>query len=1261
VKTSSWIRPARRGLSLVLSLSLVLATPVPLFASPARAEFKPDFNLPAMQDYDPLLKDFAEAPWAPPRLGRYDAGDPILDQDPYFMRSQTYRAPFTHPVGRSGTAYMVHRGGIQIHVRGTPLALEIDQPLRPLFEVENFLFFQSTDKSMFLSRFPGGDDYSEGLFFIDKRYIETEMKKPADPRPVPVFFLPLAGGGWTGRIHDVSVEPLTVIALRNDEGEAVTIDLQMIEQIARVLHNNVVMATIMALKHDPVAIGALRSRWLAHAGGAIELPFALPPRGSTAAFGTFFTGVNLDRPEEGIEQVNGRGARVNLDFLPAAHGSDLLTPDVLDRLLFVGKITGTAYIVGLIAQYTILRERMKERRAYIESQEDQIARMEGHAPKKRSGPFFKPRREFRESIDVFSHGLATLSAGIGITSGFVLEYGADRFLKRPGRVGWVRWVLDKTLLYSRRQNEFIGANWQSFYLGVLILGGVDTVGVVLQLLYVSPIFFPWIAKQIGPEMHARISAQFSGAHAQTNNVLTSEVMRNFTGYFVAGAYQYSSSQRQALLEIVRPDVEKQMLREGKNPAESQHQKELNERIEERLELMLVERGLPSRKEFLFSAPSVIRATSQMMGYKVDREELKSSRDHSETGEPNFVLESARWGLLSHALKHAHQAAIELSSSRPGDERVLAAVRILKETKDKYHFVLNALKNPLHVVRALKDAKKVREMLTLFSYEGDIVGGAVKYLDLWDVAKVHPEAAVLAARLYRQALFSLIDDRPEYLRPNRADLYRYQTEAHAEAEARLRSASPEAGFDQADVEIETLEIVKQKTMAEQKRRQIAAWAPEGDDWLARAQTAKAHREAILAVQEAAGPEFEPTPAVQAALRSGRMDWLQAADDTQIDDGTRLLSRRPDLMDVYKETYRAALARTVGLHTAENAVDSGRLHRLRELVGVEEKVQRRFEPNPSYEIALRTGNLNLLGSLESLDAQIDRRIEAGLARRDPALVEDFREYRRGNIDLHERLEAMEGPHLLVERAKEAAENDIRQNMEHNPGWRQYHDQLDNVGRIRFLAHQYADAFLAKYVELTVSNSTVVGLTSEAQPGVFQKLRQLKLPRGDSFIGRSVRTVLRAMESPMDNTAYRAGLSGWLRRNVPWYQDAKTALQLNFRIMWVYLTIGYLTQYYIWQVKFTWPTALFFLWTGSLTSIVHYWTDRLMMNMGVRPMSNTWSKVKYSILYTWLTYPSYIPFFFYYESFLQFWSRWVTMPLYEFLEPAIKMCERLLSAVF
>ncbi|NJL25282.1 MAG: hypothetical protein HC902_08955 [Calothrix sp. SM1_5_4] len=160
------LRTFRSWVSLVVSASIFVATPAPLFAGSSRSQegYRPDYNFTNLQEYDPLFKEFAEVAWAPPKMGPYDANDPILDQDPYFMRSQGYAAPFRH-TGGEGTAYQTAPGRVQILLPGAPARLRsANLSLRSSNSITIFSFKARTNSS-FWPVFRAGTITARGCFF----------------------------------------------------------------------------------------------------------------------------------------------------------------------------------------------------------------------------------------------------------------------------------------------------------------------------------------------------------------------------------------------------------------------------------------------------------------------------------------------------------------------------------------------------------------------------------------------------------------------------------------------------------------------------------------------------------------------------------------------------------------------------------------------------------------------------------------------------------------------------------------------------------------------------------------------------------------------------------------------------------------------------------------------------------------------------------------------------------------------------------------
>ncbi|MEK6554980.1 MAG: hypothetical protein AABZ31_07065, partial [Bdellovibrionota bacterium] len=543
---------------LALSLSLIIALPVQALQKPLPALPKQNAEIPTQFSNDPVFEKFKQSSWKTPAYGPFDAQDPILDNSPYFMADQNWSTTQAHSADL--TQSRSTSNGLQIQIKQSKRALTIHAPLRPLFETSEFLIFKASSEELFKAKAGGESDAADqGLFFIDKSLLtyESTLRHRA-PAPVPIFFLPLFGRGWAGTVNATLDSDFEVLALRTNNGSSQTLDLQSLRDLSKVYQTNILSIRMSQLRNEPSVLKAEFER-ARQSKTNVEVPPVSLPRGSTAVFGMYATGLDLDRPNRSESELISKWKSLdklkNL-LLPQAVASDLLSPDVIERLLIVSKITSAVAVTSIVAQYTVLKERMKERRAFIESRQDQARAEKGLAPIDRSSVAFKAKRGFKESIDVFTHGLATLASGISTASGYIIEYGADKFFGKEGSSphGLIRKFLEYTFIYSRKQNEFIASNFQTFVLGVLILGGIDTAFVVLQLLFVSPFFFPWAAQVFGDNMRERVQKDFSGGNENMNNIITSEIMRNLSAYFVSGAYSYSSSQRQKILEDLRPEI-----------------------------------------------------------------------------------------------------------------------------------------------------------------------------------------------------------------------------------------------------------------------------------------------------------------------------------------------------------------------------------------------------------------------------------------------------------------------------------------------------------------------------------------------------------------------------------------------------------------------------------------------------------------------------------------------------------------------------------
>lgn len=1085
---------------LTLTLILTLAVPAEVFAQAVKPQ--ETFDYAKVFAGDPMWDDFVQAPWVQPKYGPFDKGDTLLDQDPYFLRSQAWVK--SGAISGDSVAFVEGTRALSLQIPSSEFRLVLNGNFRAVFETEAFIFLQNTNPQLFTKKSDSDESPAEGLFYIPKDYMLSESQ--GAKRPVPVLFLPLHGTGWTQTINAVSFAEGDLLAISNPTGNQETIEFEDVHALTKLYLFNLRLAVIQKLKNNP---DLMKTTFAKIQSGSLppEFPFVLPARGSTAGFGMFYTTLDLDQPDGSIAKIKTQPSYFSNIFLPKAHADDLLSPDFLNRLLIIGGIVSTALVASIVLKYTVLKERMAERRAYVQERKDDLARKTGkevqHPPQTRLNHV---TREAKEIVDVFSHSLATVSGFVTTSTGYLLEYMAD---KLPGKTGYspngyVRRFLEYTFLYSRNQGENIAANWNTFILGVAVLGTIDTAFVALQLLVVSPIFFPWASQAFGNRIEERVTNSFSGGNEDMNNIVTSEIIRNLSAYVASGAYSYSSEVRNTMIEIVGPEITKEMRAKGLDPALKENETEFKKRLEARIDRLLIERGLPSRKEFLFSAPSTVRKIAHFLGYEVGNILPKSEGN---TEKDKFILEQSRWGIVGYSLKRALEAAQELSVTSNGPE-VNSAIQVLQSLQTRFHVLKRMVTNWRHPWQNLKDAVDVRRALTLLSYDGPIVGNGLRYKDLWKKFNGDQAGAELAGKLFRQSLFGLIQDQPAYLQPSSEDSAKFLLEALKQAQEEAKELTDS---NAEYVLLRSFEILKKKILERQAAAAANDWKPAKQGWLERWQRRRAHEAAVKATSS-----HVPT-------NTDDLEVLKNASH-----------------EAYREEYRKALARQVGLHV--------------------------LPPEKS---------------------------------------------------------------ALVRMAMKAADSATEDSIKNNQGKAAYIETLHEIEKVQFKSHLYANNFLTAYTELTYNNSTVVPLTSSEQPGRLQWLRQLSFVDSDTFMGRTLTKVLRGAESLVDATAFGPGLEFWARRNFPFAIDAKVIANQKMRGIWTAATVGWAGSYYIWQVKFPWDTYVFFFLTLGFTSMASQWLDRFNMNLGNRPMEGIGSKIKYSVMYSWVTYPTYIPFMFFIDD--------------------------------
>lgn len=813
------------------------------------------------QDIDPIWQKFVQSP-APDFKLQFDPKDPAIDQDPFFLRSQRWSEV---SVQSNNYTYRKVAQGLEITVPDTKKSLVVNVPLNPIQATEDFLFF-SIDKSSDLFQKAKGSDTlaGEGVFFINRAEISGSS---AENRPVPLYFFPLSGQGWTGQLSSLQIPQSEMIVISNSE-ESVAIELVDVETIMKAQQINLVMANAVTARNQ----------------GFIDKNL-LPAPGMTAAFGMFFTGIDLLRPQKSMwpqssysqNEIQNKWFNPLLrkfsNLAPLMMGTAraaVLPPELISRLVFVGSILTGMLVASVAIKYAHpgVRKKIQSLRA----NQDPIR-----------NPIKLVGREIKETFDVFAAITATSAQLSSVTFANALELFLDRFMPTlaSSEHGLIRRFLQNTFYFSRNSMRNVPVNSRTFVLGALVMGSVDTAMVAVQYHVAVPMIAQAVSPHVGESMQNRINETFDPNNPNTKQIALQDTVRNGIAYIQTGASSYSMEARAQVIEAVTKDVENEMKTRGLDPADPKNQTEKQNRIEEKINITMKQKGLPDQSFFLFDANTAFSKIPKALGY--DKPEDMQAKE-------SFVLQS-RFGLSHNALSKAIQVATEWvknDSSTTSRE----ALALLEETERSMSFLKNGLK---HGKEGLLRAREIRQQLTILSYEGS-VEYAVKYIpEAWS-KKYSPAAAQVASLIFRQALYSYLSSEGDSLLfANDKNVEKFGDEAKKLALEDLKKSRPEiTNWETLDSELSfelklrTQIEINNLARAEASRIKADKYTPPKQDWMTRRKQKKALAETELAMQS----------------------YLKTAQGQN--------ATEKDLADKKSIYFRNSLARQIGLHIEDPEV-------------------------------------------------------------------------------------------------------------------------------------------------------------------------------------------------------------------------------------------------------------------------------------------------------------------------------------------------------
>lgn len=938
---------SRQFLAFMLIFEMVFAQPCQLLAqSTSRANAKNNLSsvlspatLQALSENDQNWQELLAAnnqatPWVIP----FDKADPAMDKDPFFLRQQSWQTvekSNTRPaiaVSGSSLQYFAAKKGVQLGFAGQTQHLRLNLPMTPFALTREYIFLSVNKGSdLFLKAAGDNQQPGEGIFFVNR----LDVEQPIDRRsPVPVFFFPLSGQGWTGKIDAIEMVNSDSLVIANSKGDFVNVELKDVETLMKGQQINLMLATAFSAKSESVQEAEFKEKL--EQMNTPSAPFIYPAPDSTAAFGLFFTGLTdnfnfayASPQKKDVWQKITQTLVAKLGpsplltaLMPETAQALTLPPDVMARLIFVGSV-----LTGMLAVSVVLKYAHPGMRKKIESLR------EGEQPKSLLG---KMGREAKEILDVFAHVTTTSSQFIAVTFGNSLELFLDRFAPAAAAADHtlVRRFLKNSFYFARDSITRSPVNAKTFFLGAIVMGGVDTSFVFLQYFFVVPWLCATIAPFLDPHWQQKIDHAFDPNNPNTRQVALVDTVRNGVSYLQQGAAHYAMDSRAQVIEGVIADVEAQMRARGKDPKSPANQSLRERMIEEKTDRVLQQRGLPASSKFLFDANSLFQLVPKSLGYAAPAD-LQT--------EESFIL-AKRFGLTKAVLERAIAQARTQALAKPSTES-LDAVRILEETTGKLSYLANGLKNGR---QGLSEARKARQQLTLLSYEGSIEYVSKYVPEAW-ATQFSPEAAQLAALYYRQSLYSYLDaEGTRLLSTPAADVELVEKTAIDNVVSKMLQEHPElAGLAPSEalkvfqaeratefatrLQIEIQDLTRQRVLSEKAQ----TYTPKKNDWLARRQIEKADQQSNQKLGETLNQKAQQGEAVPS---------------------------QEEIRQQKKSLYAQALARQVGLHLNTDHLNATDLEQFQKLMNfAESQAENMTQGELEHNLGLKT-YLSKLGDYE-----------------------------------------------------------------------------------------------------------------------------------------------------------------------------------------------------------------------------------------------------------------------------------------------------------
>lgn len=658
--------------------------------------------------------------------------DSTIDEDPFLLRSQSWVAG-----------------------DGDEAKLSLDAPLEFIFEGPDFFLFAVKPNSGFLERVTDlvTGEKAYGIFVALK--FEFQMAR-ANYSPVPFYFFPLPEGAWDVDLPQAFENPGTAtLTLVDADGMALPIDYMDIHTLVKVGRMNL-SASRGIIGVDPHTLNPVYEK--------------IPPRGSTAGFGLRL--VSTDQHPDSQDPANRKGGLTQEEELEYAKAKQKMH----DNLVRVGTILGISLAAAVVLKYTVLKKKFQV--------------LDPDTPPTQVK---KSLRELRQIGDVYVHNLNTLSGIPSIWTANILENFFDRYFTKAAAAenSLIRRFLNWGVFYSRNTASKMPLNTHTLLFGAVILGGIDTSFVYLQLDKATP----WLGTTLGeifPSQAEAAQAAFAPNNALTRMLIDFELIRNISGYATSGAATFSRD-LQDIYEIpVHRMAVEELKRSGLDPNAPQNVAKLEAAKEFYMNKILMAKGLPSKDRFLFDAGTVFEKINTVFAglpNPVNNPEKYSDALGAAPikSDDNFWL-AKRPGLLVPSLSKARDRARELMLEYPEDDSARHAFNLLDQLYKDVHILRTYLLHPAQKLLGIaKNYHHVRHQIMLLSYEGtyrDMYVEGVRYIPQEWVQKHSAGGASLAGNLFRRSLMSAMSGEEAMLNKSKENIGQFADAAVQAARSQL---------------------------------------------------------------------------------------------------------------------------------------------------------------------------------------------------------------------------------------------------------------------------------------------------------------------------------------------------------------------------------------------------------------------------------------------------------------------------------------------